>query len=120
MGSWKIEERSRVHFTSVSPIGNISRIPGTGEPGRLPSIGSHRVGHDWSDLAAARNQSIAAEPVNKRWYNPNHIQTSPVLHADIWAERSVVSFVCVDSCSYFRSQDTELFYHLPALCATPL
>ena len=22
------------------------RIPGTGEPGRLPSIGSHRVGHD--------------------------------------------------------------------------
>ena len=29
------------------------RIPGTGEPGGLPSIGSHRVGHDWSDLAAA-------------------------------------------------------------------
>jgi len=29
------------------------RIPGTGEPGRLPSMGSHRVGHDWSDLAAA-------------------------------------------------------------------
>ena len=28
------------------------RIPGTGEPGGLPSIGSHRVGHDWSDLAA--------------------------------------------------------------------
>ena len=29
------------------------RIPGTGEPGELPSVGSHRVGHDWSDLAAA-------------------------------------------------------------------
>ena len=29
------------------------RIPGTEEPGRLPSTGSHRVGHDWSDLAAA-------------------------------------------------------------------
>ena len=29
------------------------RIPGTAEPGRLPSVGSHRVGHDWSDLAAA-------------------------------------------------------------------
>ena len=29
------------------------RIPGTGEPGRLPSMGSHRVAHDWSDLAAA-------------------------------------------------------------------
>ena len=29
------------------------RIPGTGEPGGLPSLGSHGVGHDWSDLAAA-------------------------------------------------------------------
>ena len=29
------------------------RIPGTGEPAGLPSMGSHRVGHDWSDLAAA-------------------------------------------------------------------
>ena len=29
------------------------RISGTGEPGGLPSMGSHRVGHDWSDLAAA-------------------------------------------------------------------
>ena len=28
------------------------RIPGTGEPGGLPSLGSHGVGHDWSDLAA--------------------------------------------------------------------
>ena len=27
------------------------RIPGTGEPRGLPSMGSHRVGHDWSDLA---------------------------------------------------------------------
>ena len=29
------------------------RIPGTAEPGGLPSMGSHRVGHNWSDLAAA-------------------------------------------------------------------
>ena len=29
------------------------RISGTGEPGGLPSLGLHRVGHDWSDLAAA-------------------------------------------------------------------
>ena len=29
------------------------RIPGMGEPGGLPFMGSHRVGHDWSDLAAA-------------------------------------------------------------------
>jgi len=29
------------------------RIPGMGEPGGLPSMGSHRVGHDWSDLVIA-------------------------------------------------------------------
>ena len=29
------------------------RIPGTGEPGGLPSLGSHRLGHDWSNLAVA-------------------------------------------------------------------
>ena len=29
------------------------RIPRTGEPGGLPSVGSYRVGHDWSDLAVA-------------------------------------------------------------------
>ena len=29
------------------------RIPGAAELGGLPSMGSHRVGHDRSDLAAA-------------------------------------------------------------------
>ena len=29
------------------------RIPGTVEPGGLPSMGLHGVGHDWSNLAAA-------------------------------------------------------------------
>ena len=29
------------------------RIPGMAEPGRLLSMGLHRVGHDWSDLASA-------------------------------------------------------------------
>ena len=29
------------------------RIPGTGEPGGLPTVGSHRIRHDWSDLAIA-------------------------------------------------------------------
>ena len=33
------------------------RIPETGEPGGLPSMGSHRVGHDWRDLAAATKDS---------------------------------------------------------------
>ena len=35
------------------------RIPGTGEPGGLPSLGSHRVGQDWSDLAAVAAAAVA-------------------------------------------------------------
>ena len=34
------------------------RIPGTGEPGGLPSMGSHRVRHNWSDLVAAAAEYI--------------------------------------------------------------
>ena len=37
------------------------RIPGTGEPGGLPFMGSHRVRHDWSDLAAAADFSSSPE-----------------------------------------------------------
>ena len=32
------------------------RIPGTAEPGGLLSMGSHRIGHDWRDLAAELGQ----------------------------------------------------------------
>ena len=41
------------HLTATHSSVFAWRIPGTGEPGGLPSMGSHRVGHDWSDLAAA-------------------------------------------------------------------
>ena len=40
------------------------RIPGTGEPGGLPSTGSHRVRHDWSDLAAAAATVIKNPPAS--------------------------------------------------------
>ena len=40
------------------------RIPGMGEPGGLQSMGSHRVGYDRSDLAAA----AAAAAVDKQKY----------------------------------------------------
>src|SRR5574341_43590 len=34
------------------------RIPGTEEPGGLPSMGSHRIGHDCSDLAAEAEETF--------------------------------------------------------------
>ena len=42
------------------------RIPGTGEPGGLLSMGSHRVGHDWSDLAAAAAAAYGHEFQNHK------------------------------------------------------
>ena len=39
------------------------KIPGTEEPVGLPSMGSHRVGHDWRDLAAAA--AAAAAKISK-------------------------------------------------------
>ena len=36
------------------------RIPGTGEPGGLPSMGSHRVGHNWSGAAAAAADLVSS------------------------------------------------------------
>ena len=56
-----LTERLHFHF-SLSCIGERNAthssflawgIPGMAEPGGLPSMGSHRVGHDWRDLAAA-------------------------------------------------------------------
>ena len=43
-----LEEKIATHSSVLA-----WRIPGTGEPGGLPALGSHRVGHNWSDLAAA-------------------------------------------------------------------
>ena len=61
LGRWGSDTTERLHFHfSLSCIGEGNgnhssvlawRIPGTGEPSGLPSMGSHRVGHDWSDLA---------------------------------------------------------------------
>ena len=68
-------ERLHFHF-SLSCIGagngnplqcSCLENPRDREPGGLPSMGSHRVGHDWSDLAAV----AAALPSSKRIYAPN-------------------------------------------------
>ena len=42
------------------------RLPGTEKPGGLPSMGSYRVGHDWSDLAAAAAASISGCMILKK------------------------------------------------------
>ena len=47
------------------------RIPGIEEPSGLPSLGSHRVGQDWSDLAAAAAAAVG-------WYQNQEIDIGTV------------------------------------------
>ena len=55
------------------------RIPGTGEPGRLPSMGSHRVGHDWSDLAVAAIKEAGREGglISWPWNRTEGVRSEP-------------------------------------------
>ena len=61
-GRWGWDTTERLHFHSLEKeMATHSsvlawRIPRTAEPGGLPSVGSHRVGNDWSDLAARASQ----------------------------------------------------------------
>ena len=48
-----LEKEKATHSTILA-----WRIPGTGEPGGLLSMGSHRVRHEWSNLAAAAAEYI--------------------------------------------------------------
>ena len=50
------------------------RIPGMEEPGGLPSIGSHRVRHDLSDLAAAAGYKIYTQKSLAFLYTNNENQ----------------------------------------------
>ena len=51
------------------------RIPGTEEPGGLPSLGSHRVGHNSSDLAAAAaaGENDDSEQEEDTWVGPTFL-----------------------------------------------
>ena len=57
------------------------RIPGTGEPGGLPSMGSHRVGHDWSDLTTTVKSLRVSEVKSRAFTIPFSI--SDKIYAEI-------------------------------------
>ena len=75
------------------------RIPGTGEPDGLLSMGSHRVGHDWSDLAAAaaaansivrsRDITLLAKPSSQSYgFSSNHIWIWELACEESWAPKN--------------------------------
>ena len=76
-GRWGSDMTERLHFHfSLSCIGegngnplqcSCLENPRDGEPGGLPCMRSHRVGHDWSDSAAAENLSSLRAEKNLHW-----------------------------------------------------
>ena len=57
------------------------RIPGMGEPGGLLSMGSHRVGHDWSDLAAAAAAVYICQSESPNSFHPPLPLLRPYIHS---------------------------------------
>ena len=83
------------------------RIPGAGEPGGLPSMGSHRVGHDWSDLAAAAATTVTASyRAVSQGTNPPESGTGRLPHS-IYSPHCVCArgFTCIIS---FNHPDSTL------------
>ena len=65
------------------------RIPGTGGPGGLPSMESHRVGHDWTDLAATadslKNLKKLLSLLTRTYSPPLHIEHDSLLLVVNWS-----------------------------------
>ena len=91
------------------------RIPGKGEPGGLPSMGLHRVGHTWSDLAAAaaaviffvKDKSRILSRIRSLWKLPDGRDwlreiLGPVLMGRAMLSKSLIQF-SVDGWSYVPS-----------------
>ena len=73
------------------------RIPGTGEPGGLLSLGLHRVGHDWSDLAAAAlerkamtnlDNILKSRSVNKGVYSQSYVFPVVIYGCESWTTKT--------------------------------
>ena len=77
------------------------RIPGTGEPGGVPSVGSHRVGHNWSNLAVAIWISIFKTLYWAAFIEKSQSGTQANCPQQTWADLELYCKACV-----FKHYDT--------------
>ena len=76
------------------------RLPGMGEPGGLPSLGSRRVGHNWSELAAAAAFFLL-------------VFSSLIL---LWSESRIYMISILLNLLCFMNQNVEFFIFCFHLC----
>ena len=90
------------------------RIPGTGEPGGLPSMGSRRVRHNWSDLAAAAAAAAVLEH-RQRKFSQYSLNWNPELSLIIHLTLLVILFSFAeqwrDLWGHGFTKETELQIH---------
>ena len=65
------------------------RIPGMGEPGGLPSMGSNRVGHDWSDLAAAAARPFKTNTPKRCTFHYRGLECKSRKSRNTWSNRQI-------------------------------
>ena len=85
------------------------RIPGMGEPGGPPSMGLHRVGHDWSDLA--RHKGL---PEGKRKKEGE----SPKIYHDCW-NGAIFRHIAEDSQPWGSCKDANCYYQQKYMKSSP-
>ena len=85
------------------------RIPGMGEPGGLQSMGSHRVGHDWIDLAAADSLSTCLGNDSLTMTNLDSILKSRdiTLPTKVHLVKAMVFPVVMDGCESWTIKKAE-------------
>ena len=102
-GHWELDMAEQLHFhfsfhaleKKMATHSSVLawRIPGMGEPRGLPSMGSHRVIHDWSDLAAAAGLGYSTRNTQSLFGELILMHSIAIakiyLHTDVQREQSV-------------------------------
>ena len=108
-----LEEGMATHFSILA-----QRIPWTEDPGMLQSPGSHRVRHDWSDLACMHIVYIYVNATLSIHFTvsfPNCVHKSvlyePIIQSDVWKRKKnhILMHIYVKKAEHQRIDAFELW-----------
>ena len=109
-GRWGSDTTEQLHFHALEKeMATHSsvlawRIPWTGKPGGLPSMGSHRVGHDWSDLVYIVYNKICTASIWGKQFRWNDTRITKYRY-------SVFTIRKIQHCQNFSSFQLHVWIH---------